>query len=537
MSDALLDSIARTNAIFDICSGFHIRHQSIKYDSLKKMMAIFTELEKKVADIEDEYWKGFLSFFRRYRYELATTFLPCDHPAIFNFLQYQKLVVQMKNCETVYPLFARSVKEIIELFDFLREEGMQTLYEILARVMERHKLGNAILLVRESRFVEPVAAYLKDNDLFASIAVTSPTYLDEFPIADSLIIVGAAKWYPKHVFSVPLAKQIFDIKFNWILDSLPELTVFTDLKKTHFDYLTVKEEMDYLDVGAEVTAVEDLQIDSQAVLPVLDWSMISDRSKNAQSSEADQIEINAYLLLLANGGAVFVDADAESKALAIDYSEKSNLRLAADNDGDAESFIKRICTADLKSEMFILLRTEGGGDYIVPIANSILRDKADEVNNLQKVWKTALRERVKRFGALPVSIELLDHGSQIAQELNVRNWMSEDSIRPRHDKEFLAILKCVGLGDDADKYVRAANLIDRAHRMAGFKIRKLLLNETKKIGFRNFIEKNEIVIEIPGAKAGSITAFKIMEKSPEMFKVNSDQMNQIVKLDKPIWLE
>jgi hypothetical protein len=64
---------------------------------------------------------------------------------------------------------------------------------------------------------------------------------------------------------------------------------------------------------------------------------------------------------LLNGGlAVYLDADEQATVTVID----------ADQDGGAA--VKRVRVRQLESDTFVLLRIEGGGDYIVPVADRIM---------------------------------------------------------------------------------------------------------------------------------------------------------------------
>ena len=91
--------------------------------------------------------------------------------------------------------------------------------------------------------------------------------------------------------------------------------------------------------------------------------------------------------------------------------------------------------------MFLLLKTSGGGDYIVPLANRILGSEADKLRASQKGWKDRLRKLKNNNGTDWVINELRSLGCSIASPTNLRNWMSYRGIKTSQFSHFQAIMK------------------------------------------------------------------------------------------------
>jgi hypothetical protein len=184
--------------------------------------------------------------------------------------------------------------------------------------------------------------------------------------------------------------------------------------------------------------------------------------------------------------------------------------------------------------MFILLRTSGGGDYIVPVANRILKNSGEDVEkirNLQQEWKGRLKLAVKCQSLQAVSQNLVKQGSQIAKnELNIRNWMSELSIKPRKEKDFEAILKFIGLRDRCNEFYEAAYLLDTAHRSAGKHIRKLLLQEVCNADLTQLEQLGSMEFELEQAEGGSMTAFRVVDIAPGIHNVPVSKTAHILKI-------
>ncbi len=117
--------------------------------------------------------------------------------------------------------------------------------------------------------------------------------------------------------------------------------------------------------------------------------------------------------------------------------------------------------------MFIVLRTIGSGDYIIPVANRILGNEAEHLRELQKLWKSRLRDAVRLKSLHNVSWELVKLGSKLAKtQQNIRNWISDTSIRPKDDRDFDAILCFVDLGNKLNEFHEAANKTATIRRYA-----------------------------------------------------------------------
>lgn len=157
-------------------------------------------------------------------------------------------------------------------------------------------------------------------------------------------------------------------------------------------------------------------IDPDSILNIVDnASSIIDTLKDRYIYEYENVE--AVCIFLEGDLAVLIEASEGAKTLVIDPDEDSN------------NCIARIFVKDIKS-VFILVRTGGGGDYIVPVADKIMGDQAPQTREYQRSWKESLRNYVKRIGLLKKQALIcsLSLGSYLANETNVRNWMSPREI-------------------------------------------------------------------------------------------------------------
>ena len=212
--------------------------------------------------------------------------------------------------------------------------------------------------------------------------------------------------------------------------------------------------------------------------------------------------------------AVFLEAADGASVLSIDL----------DADETTER-IARIGTNEVRTGTFLLLRTSGSGDYIVTEADRhFLLSRATALRRAQRRWKELLRKEVQVDGLLAVSIRLIDLGSNSADEINVRNYLSPRSIRTRSPEDFRAIMRLVALGDEWERYWEMMGEIDHAHRHAGQRIRKQLLRRLEQLDLNELERIGRMDITLPEMDAGGLAAFRAVDISPETQLVSTHQL-------------
>ena len=224
---------------------------------------------------------------------------------------------------------------------------------------------------------------------------------------------------------------------------------------------------------------------------------------DSDNAEEDEEYVSARLFELE--GRIVVPLDAAESA-------KATVLILDDEEADP---IRRIPVTNIEPGMFLLVRTGGGGDYIVVVANRLLGERSVKVREAQRDWKDHLRKKVRQDGIYQVVHDLKSYGSRRANHVNVHNWMSYRSIKTEDPKDFLAVMRLIGLAGRFNDYWKTLTLIDRAHRKAGQLIRKQLLEEVRNADLRGLEKLGRMDFELPGAEGGSLTAVRVQGKHPE----------------------
>jgi hypothetical protein len=216
---------------------------------------------------------------------------------------------------------------------------------------------------------------------------------------------------------------------------------------------------------------------------------------------------------------VFVAADESATSLIIDMSETGR------------SSVRRVPTNELEAGHYLLLRTSGGGDFIAPLADRILGDLAHERRVQQAEWKEQLTSKaIARFGMLSrrelasrIAADLRSQRLSRARPANLHYWMSSKCIRPRKSDDFHAVMAFVGLEETAEELWAAMADIDRAHRKAGFLIRRMLLQKIADSSLELLERDGEMIFDLGDQDGGTLTAFQILSIEADEVEVPTDR--------------
>jgi hypothetical protein len=488
-----------------------------------------SKLEHELGEsAEDDFWQELLREVKYYRFLLNAAPLPlntyCDKllPSIQG---------KLKICYNLFPNFVTSVQNLIDQLFILVGVCDNPFLEAIEKLIPRQEHRTTALLLKEAYLFPLVEDVLSSHPSLQFIELVNQRQLRGTDCYHQLFVIGPSKWHPAYIFRSPRAKEIHLIRYSWLIDRLPETSIFLkpfiQHKPTGSAIRMIEENRTIHDNNnlEEYTGYAD-----EDILPEVNWQKISSKILAQIQGELDQEHVSAKMYILANEQAVFLETNENTKVLVLDLVPNED-----DEDEEELQQIKRIDISKILPGMFLLLRTGGGGDYIISIANKILREQAPTLRNKQEHWKTCLRRAVEAKGILPICIELLDLGSELANEINVRNWMSNRSIHPQNARDFHAIIRLVGLQDKEQEYLDAARRIEQAHRQAGFYIRKQLLKQVEHVDFQELHRKGYMDFELPEAEGGSLTAFRIEHIAPGIFNMPASRVGHPTRVKDLLW--
>ena len=260
----------------------------------------------------------------------------------------------------------------------------------------------------------------------------------------------------------------------------------------------------------------------EELIPRFDLSVIADKFVNRDSErEESRYDVIARLFELEGNRAAFLESADGSRALVIDLDENST------------GIVSRLSTKAITPGMFVLLRGDPDEDaeYIIPIADRILGRHSTSLREFQRRWKSALRSLTVSIGVSKIISYLRDEGSTIANETNLRNWLSPRNIRTDAQNDFFAIMRVIGMKDVEEKCWKYAMQIDSAHRRAGRRIRSELLRQVREANLSELEKFGEMRFELEGLGGKPLMALRVIRVSDFTNNVAHHHLNRVFDLE------
>lgn len=515
MSTSLFKDVA---IIYEKSASAAITRHRIEYPVLGKFCVSLNSFYSMLGELAGEdYWQKFLIPLKRLQFGLCAAPFPKEYrferiSAIANELKHH-----LRFCQKLYPDLAGQAVAILDLLTELLNDLKDPLLDKLLELTDAEQ--KVAWVIKESRLIPHVEELVAGLNL-PRLNVVHHLQLNDLTCYDRLVVIGPSRWFSESIFTAARASQIDILIFDWIKDRWRPQNVFVSPHKS-----SETSSRKHINVEERETSSRWDDIDPESILIIVNKASFVASILNRGGDTDEYENVEAVCMFLEDDWVVFAEASEGTKTLVIDLDEDVNDRIA------------RIFVKDIKPGVFILVRTSGGGDYIVPVANKIMGNQVQQVREYQRRWKELLRNYVRMNGLLKTSIDLLDLGSNLANEINVRNWMSPRSIRTRKYRDFLAIMRLVGLEVEAQEYWAAMIRINRAHHKAGFKIRNLLLEQVKDLNIEALQRQGKMDFRLSNDDEGGLTAFRVESILVETFNVPYSRIGQPFKLENQLWHE
>lgn len=470
---------------------------------------------------QDEFWRTFLSPLKRYRFERCAAPLPFNHASATYAARFKVLRDNLRYCDQLYPQHAEPARKLLgdaEVLTFLSENPLIEQVRTLKTYGERRRTA---LLLKEPRFVTDVEAFFAAHYDLRHIAVVTPPQLRTDRLFDTLVVIGPMRWYGEceYVFTAPRAHTLYVIRYTFLNDGWEAKPVFTGKGAR-----TAQQPNFAITQGHTYEAPKADTVEAEEVLPTINWGRLMARAVSWARSSDTQDLVPAWLCLLEDERAVFLDAADSSSALTVDVHGSGE-----------DEIVRRVKASDLEPETFLVLRTSGGGDYIRLLADKILGQRAEAMRQTQAEWKKLLRDAVERRGIAGVRLALSTYGAKTANETNIRNWMSARTIRPRHLEDFTAIMRLVNLDEQIKRYWTNAQKLGSAHQRAGQHIRKLLLERVRQADLERLEGLGYMAFELPELQGGSIAAYRVKGIDSSPVDVPFSQLGRVFETEGGSW--
>lgn len=472
-------------------------------------------LHEQGAD-EDPLWRETASRLRRFRFLTSATPLPFDH----GFLWEDKAQAAFRRSVSLgvsaYPALRNVAESLAVSLAALRMDPSNPLWTAiqesgLAGDFTGAPQGSLAILLPDTRSVAPVEALVAPDPRFK--VVTAPQLKDDINFS-CLFVPGISSWYPDFCFTAPRAREIRFVQYCWLRNSLSFNNAFVASTSTNNPASVLVQEP----VGSR-HVLEELELIEVSV-PEIDWALAFRAARRAAGGGgAGDVSSHLYVLE-GNNGVWFEDAP-----------DASVLTISLTSTGD--NVVRRRPVQKLLAGEFVLLRTGGGGDLIVSVADRTLGAEGVRLRSLQEEWKQSFRKRVAYASSVEAVQQLLRrYGCRRASAANIRNWMSARNISPEDEEDFRAVLTICGLEERFAEFVEAMDRIDSAHRSAGRRISIMILNAVSSEDTTPLRREGVQIFNLPqGEGGGSFTAYRLVERSRETAPVPAHRLSQVFTLE------
>ncbi len=347
------------------------------------------------------------------------------------------------------------------------------------------------LVVYKSDWLRPAKKAIRSKPPLRHISVVPASSLIEPQRLETVFVCGALSLFPSSIYSAGRADRVLWSIFNWMKPFFPDQnpSLYENVQFEPSLMLMSPDEPD------QVSDLEE-SVDTSGL-----WRMPTSLQAEEQEDEVDDLElVDAVPLILANGAQTFVPF---FDRIQVAYPQDSTV-------SDSISLGKKV-GADISVDDFVILRYYGETDIIVLLADEHLGKRAHALRMSQQDWKAKLRNRVAATSLTSALESLKELGSTIANEQNLRNWMSPRNIRTQDREEFRCILGFCGLGDESERIWNEMGEIMRAHTRAGRMLKSQLARELTAHTGSELLSQQRIDVSLPGISSGTLIAIKVQQ--------------------------
>ncbi|XVQ11400.1 hypothetical protein ACQP1W_02140 [Spirillospora sp. CA-255316] len=403
--------------------------------------------------------------------------------------------------------------ELVTAATAYRDSGNMAYARAVLECLSSGDPSSTCLAVARSRRASPISEWLAETGQQAPV-LGPREFLESGRVWDLAILPGAGDWFPPHMLLSARAEEITLVHPRWVRDSHRFYGVFGEFA-TRTVSVTVREPP-----ARDIHDPPALDLPARELVPQPDWSLVA--ASAPRPLVAGHPTEPCKLAVLGGGYAIWLPVGAQRIRGLIPAARAG----------------ERVVNLPIKGvhQGAILLLRLGSTESAAlrPLVDSLLGSRQATIRSLQEEWKACLRSRMAGPGATELSRRVRARG---AQAVNLQHWATDDSIRPRDDRDFRALLEVLGLLP-AEPYIEAGRTLRRAHAQAGHALTQALEEHVEHQDFAEleFSGLQELRLEgTPGLAA--MVAFRVIAVSPNVTDVPSNHARHPFRPRGAAWLE
>ncbi len=263
------------------------------------------------------------------------------------------------------------------------------------------------------------------------------------------------------------------------------------------------------------------------------WNLFEPNDVGGVAYDTDhQYMVKAKLIILTNGRYLFLK-DGQKVIEVSDIATKNKAIY------DIGKKFPRKLVNELDDGDYLLLRTDGSGDYLHEVADNLMKkDKLFDLRLDALSWKPYLKSALEKHGSFEIQKRLALKGHKLSSNNYVWIWTTDEVISPESDLRFLALIEVLGnLGElqetDVIKYSsmkwELMQKLKKYHAKAGGLIRQMLLNKLKQTIDSNVEIHDGFELKLSGVDSGIMRVCRVTGVSPKSNLVPYSELNIIKK--------
>lgn len=501
-----MNTLSSVSKIFELSNNYNLRFHEVSSKLLAEYSLSLKRLEYKILNMDesDIILSDLLTHFRKFRFILSASPLPFSvHSELINDRDVNRL---SRQCQLMYQDLSEDINNVLKKYASLRTSPEKPVLDFLwGNFKDKISTGLVIKTASDLNAIETTLKRTFVRENFFSVVTPSKLKKDFF--FDRLIILGPTYWYPDYLFHCPRSPSIEVISYDWQLYREPRMEYFT----------TSQSKISTLLQGCNINIKNPSRPDSLELIEVSDQIIDFKKIEKglAERSALTTPEcVSAKLVGLTDAKGIFFE----------DHSIRNIWTISL----QSQESVSKCSVNELETDSYLLIRTGTGRDYIQTKADEFLGNRAEKIRHRHSVWKKRLRIYTAKYSLERICRKLRNYGGTRANEINLRNWASDDNIKPREYNDFLAIMKLVKLEEHAEKLWKEAEDLFRAHHRAGVVIRNLLIQEIIKSNLGKLELEQKMTFRLPDSNDATFTAYKIEYISQNVFQVEPHQVRVLI---------
>jgi hypothetical protein len=501
-----------TNAKYKVAALSTITAEHITFEELQTFFNKANEFAKLIDDRQSDIWQNFRIKLRRIGWNLLTVPLPLNDSQLALARSATELaeMAELNRYSTDGPI-SQSALQLVTTLRNLSALNIDPLGDQCWTILQTGNIRKSALLIIDGKFIEPIKRSWKDYN--QSPVVLTPKRTRGSTIYETMVVVGASRWYNSSIFNAPKAENICIIRYSWLRDNNE---VLYPLPHSGKPSLPIRSSQLHTPINNH-TFFE----------PIIDWYEIIESNRGLdhlthQSNNEQFDERRARLFLLSNRHAIFLQTEDGAKILTVDPNSDDGLK------------IERTAVNALVDGDFIVVRKEQSEiQALESAANQILGRQADQLRTSQKRWKSLLRKKTLQFDTSVLINQLKSMGLGVD---NIRYWLTPHTLKTQNKQDFQILMQYLEIGDEAENIWQEMSTIANAHLRAGMRFRKELIKSIKKIDITQLIREGQIDIALGNEESGTLRIVQVVARNTETTHIPNNKIGIVFKVKTDLWL-